>query len=564
MDTPITIPDMDPLEAATNRVEERARCKRDKFFLSNMLGYDFQECHAELFAAFPSFDPSKPWLEQSEIKDMMILWSRGHYKSTAVIVCAIQAVLNFPNLRVLLMQGSIPVTKLLLKQIMAHFTGQALGSRFRELFPEFCGEKRELHGTQMSFTTCARTALQLPQATFTVASPKSVKSGQHYDLGLFDDLVNDQNFRSPTLVEKVREDFTLASSLIDPGCYRWVSGTRYTFGDLYETILRWQTKSGKWIVSVKDCWTDGSAALPDILKIPRFPRFTKRSGERGGFTTEELLQMQEDDISTFACQYLNKPIHSSKLAFTEEILNDATIAKDSAPYLGNSVLMIDLATGQSDHADDSVIICGRIDSSGVGYAVDMRGDVWAPLELANNVVDMVLRHRPVRVFLENSASGQVFEAFLKMIATQKRINIPVEMVKVDFKPDAKNMRVMAFAGIVKKKRFLFFKGLSRFDRLIEQAITFPKGRFGHDDYPDCCALLYQQLCKEIVTMPFRSASAKDPIMALIHDRENAMIKVLTEDERDALSGPDQTGLMDLEGPSSEGGPRDDYGDIGEF
>jgi hypothetical protein len=193
------------LQAAQQKVEDRARAKRDKFYLANeVLGYDFQECHAELFANYIQYRPDVPWTEQSEIKDRMILWARGHYKTTSVVVDIIQAILNFPNIRILIMQGSLPVTKTLLKQVMAHFTGQALGSKLIELFPEFCGEKKALNGTVMQFTTCARTDGKLAQATVTVASPKSVKTGQHYDLGFFDDLVNDQNFRNPKLVQKVQ------------------------------------------------------------------------------------------------------------------------------------------------------------------------------------------------------------------------------------------------------------------------------------------------------------------------------------------------------------------------
>src|ERR1700674_461424 len=61
------------LQLANQKVEDRARAKRDVFFLANdVLGFDFQpDVHAELFAAFPKFDESKPWVEQSELKDIM-------------------------------------------------------------------------------------------------------------------------------------------------------------------------------------------------------------------------------------------------------------------------------------------------------------------------------------------------------------------------------------------------------------------------------------------------------------------------------------------------------------
>ena len=528
---------------AQSKVEARARAKRDYFYLSNdVLGYDFQwETHAELFATFPKWDGSKTWDAQSEIKDLMVLWSRGHFKTTALIVVIISAILNFPNIRILLMQGSIPVTKTLLKQVMAHFTGQALGSKLVELFPEYCGDKKALNGTVMQFTTTARTDGKLAQATCTVASPKSVKTGQHYDLGFFDDLVTDQNFRNPKLIQNVQVDFTLAQALIDPGGYRFVSGTRYAFGDLYEQILRWQVKSGKWVVSVTDCWTTETSHLPDAQKVPRFPQFTKKNGEKGGFTREYLLQLQEDDPANFACQYLNKPIHSSQVVFTKELIESAVIKAADAPPLSQPLMVIDLATSDQTAADDSVIMIGKVDNVGVGYLCDQRGGQWVPNDMALNVLDMFLRHRCVKVLLEKSASGMIFAEYLKVVARSKNVFLPVDFIKVNNQPDAKNMRVTALAGAVKRGKFKFFAGLSKFDRLIEQACEFPKGRHGHDDYPDTAALLNLELGKEIMNLPIVRPIG-NAILAMIRQQDESLEHVLTETESKEVDLQDTTGL----------------------
>lgn len=523
------------------KVADRARAKRDKFFLANdILGFDFQECHAELFACFIQYDGSKSWAAQSDVKDRMVLWSRGHYKTTAVVVEIIQAVLNNPNVRILLMQGSIPVTKTLLKQVFAHFSGEAAGSRLMELFPEFCGIKKELHGTALQFTTCARTQLQLAQATVTVASPRSVKTGQHYDMGFFDDLVNDQNYRNQKLVEHVQEDFDLAQPLIDPSGYRFVTGTRYAFGDLYERILRRNATSGKWVISVTDCWTDSSSALRDDQKIPRFPCFTKKNGEQGGFSLDLLLQMQTDNPAIFACQYLNRPVHASRQAYTTELLRGAVINSDDTPPLSQPIFMVDLASSEDATADDSVIAVGKVDSMGIGYMCDQRGGQWSPIELALNVIDMALRHRPVKILLEGTGSCKYFIGFLQLIARQKNVFLPVDSIRVDNKADAKNMRVVSLAGVIKRGRFKFLAGLSKFDQLIEQAIEFPKGRHGHDDYIDTAALLYQELSKELLSLPIRRAPGH-PILAIMADRDNALISTLTEGERQEAEQADLTG-----------------------
>ena len=124
--------------------------------------------------------------------------------------------------------------------------------------------------------------------------------------------------------------------------------------------------------------------------------------------------MQEDDPHTFACQFLNRPIHSTQQVFTEEMLWGATIADKDTPALSDCILMVDLAVSTEDHADDSVIQVGRVDSFGVGYVCDQRGGQWAPMDTAMNVIDMALRHRPARVVIEKSGAGMVFKTMLEI------------------------------------------------------------------------------------------------------------------------------------------------------
>src|SRR5690242_6405398 len=82
--------------------EERERAKTDRMYLANeILGYDFRpETHQELFDQYPPF--TMPW--QFDQRDVLILWARGHFKTTAVmVVLVIQAILVFPDITILIM-----------------------------------------------------------------------------------------------------------------------------------------------------------------------------------------------------------------------------------------------------------------------------------------------------------------------------------------------------------------------------------------------------------------------------------------------------------------------------
>lgn len=475
----------------------RARAKTDKLFLATeILGYDFQpDVHQELFDQYIPFDDSKPWADQSPLKNRLILWSRGMYKSTSIVVEVIQAILNYPNIRILIMQGSIKTTKGLLREIASHFTGMAPNSRLTELFPEFCGTKKELGLTAEYFTTPARINKKLQQATVSCASPKAIKTGQHYDVGFFDDLINDQNYRSATMLKKAEDDFNMCQPLIDPGGYRYVTGTRYAFGDLYEVIIRKNKK--EWGVSVKTCWAEDGVT-------PRFTQRKARDGRVIGFTREMLLQFQADDPAMFSSQYLNKPAAESRGFFTEPFLNAACIAPDRLPSLSSAVLFVDCAS--SDHAwsDDSVIIAGKMDNQSRVYVVDVDGGTWLPDEFAQHIILMTLKHRPLKVIIEKSASGVYLESMLRVIATHMNVVLPLEMVPCSNVQGAKAMRISAVQGYIQNKRLFFATGLPRWDKIVDQFKKFTGVKANrHDDYCDTIGIMCQEFAKKMLSSGFR-------------------------------------------------------------
>ena len=532
------------LAIAEKRVDDRAKALHDDLFLANdVLGYDFvPEVHAELFACFPRLDPSKPWREQAEIKNLLVLWPRGHYKSTALIVFIIKCILNFPDIRILIMRGSVGVTTTWLKEILAHFTGQAYGSRLMELFPEFCGTKKQLKGTQTQFTTRARKHLQIGQATVTVASSKSIKTSQHYDLGIFDDLMNESNYSNLRLIDKVTEEFNSYVPLIEG--YRIVTGTRWAVADLYSTILKWYAKDGKWIVTVKNCWSDDTQDKPDAEKKPRFPQYKKKNGEIGGFTTEQLLVDIQNEIGPqmFAMQYLLKPIAAVLQHYTAEMFYRNSVPKDNAPALSVKTMMVDLAS--SGKWDDCVLMIGQTDPVGCAWLTDIRGDQWQPPEIANHIVNMALMHRPGKICFEKSAAAVFFVETLKMVAAQRHVFLPIEFVKIDTKPGAKASRITFFAGVMARNRVKFFMGLPKFDKLVTQAIDFNPTIERYDDYIDCLALLWQELNKNINVIP--PPAVKNVILAMVQDAEQRQAAELAHqiiDDRDRNSdGDGETGL----------------------
>src|SRR6185437_10708676 len=247
------MPTLSPQEQAKLELEAlRHKARTDKFFLAEKLGYDFQEdVHTDLFNCFLKFDNKKPYFEQDRQKHRLILWSRAFYKTTATIVEMVQTILNFPDVSIMVMQSTVGKSKEILAQVKGHFDGTNFNSKLSALFPEFCRDKL---GTAMAFTVPTRQRTRRDPTVF-VASPRSSKAGLHPDVGFFDDLVTEQNYRNPEQLKKTIEEFSHYTPLINNGGFFYVTGTRYAFGDLYEHIIRNneptpEFPNGKWKVTI--------------------------------------------------------------------------------------------------------------------------------------------------------------------------------------------------------------------------------------------------------------------------------------------------------------------------
>ena len=503
---------------AQKRIEERERARVDKMFLANeVLGYTFQpDVHGELFANFIQIQPGIQLFFQSDTKDRLVLWSRGHYKSTAATVEVIQLILNWPDVRVCIMRSTKEATEEWMNEILAHFTGEAEGSRLGELFPEFCGTKKALKATGSHFTVPARTRKQLREATVTVASATSNTTGKHFDVGMFDDLVTPQNCDNKKQLDKVTKGFYHYVPLIEPGGYKYVTGTRYAHGDLYEQIIHKNT-NGNWVVSVKTCWSDDGQGV----RFPQRVVKTNTGVEKViGFTRELLLQIRQDDPAMFASQYLNPPASTAKQVFSDERLLEATIAAKDAPSLSQAMLFIDTASSIGEDCDDTVVIAAKQDVLGRVYIVDAVGGRWLPGQQCNQIIAMSQKYRPLRVMFEKTAGIDSLVALLNLICRDLDVLLPIDYIKVDNQEGAKNTRVLSLDDHLRKKKLFFFAGLAGWDKIVSQLKKFPKGRGGHDDWADCVALAVRYLTTNTpVTTPL--SAERHPLLRMIemHGRD---------------------------------------------
>ena len=484
--------------------DEREKCRKDALFLSECLGYDFQpDTHCEMFAQLLQMDGLKPentkkkvLFDVSDIKNRLILWPRGHFKTSIIVVAVVQLILNYPDIRILLMQANLKLTRGWMSEIKSHFDGRNTKSRLPELFPEFCCVTEPM-GTQDKFTVPARKRMHLKEATVTCASPRAVSTGQHYDAFFADDLVHTGNFRNVELLNKLESEFNHFVPLIDPGGYTVVTGTRYHHADLYGRIIA--RNDGSWMISLKSARTPDAALTLDGKPVPLlFPRVTLKDGRKVGFTHELLDQIRKDDPEMYAAQYLNQIIAGRDQIFTEKMILELVRAKDHAdfPVRGLCFFTIDLAWTNKEYSDRSVITVAKIDQLQRPWIIDVVGGRFTAAQLPTVILNLALLHSPHCIFIEKSPGCEFFVEYLKSVATERGINVRIEPMKMPKDKGGKFVRIASLRRLMDEKRIFFCAGIRDFNELIEEFMQFPKG--AHDDRPDCIGLLVSYLRQNVV------------------------------------------------------------------
>jgi hypothetical protein len=552
----------DNLSAAAKAAwcEQRLKGQIDHLFLANeLMGYDFQpKPHAALFAEFLQKDPEqkKALFELSQkIKKQMILWPRGVFKTSAIVVEIVQLILNYPNIRILFLSGSKKLAKRQVARVKRVFEHPS--AKFRQLYPEFCAApgKKLKDSSDEEFTVPCRTLDQFAEPTLCISSAKSVKASSHYDVIFCDDMVNEQNYKSRTLLENVWDDYLAVGPLREPAGYQIVTGTRYAFGDLYERIIEEknedikQTGDTVWKISIKSCWirfcktcrhpdirhdSDLSFSSPPCRwedkdtklkceckcfvdsgeKQVLFPLALTRDGRQIGHTVEFLESERRGKEEYFANQYENQPIAKEQQRYTPELLAKQTFFHLNAiPPEAGTFMVGDLSYIGDEKRDLSVLYLVKV-WMGVLWVYECLAGNWDSDQACSAILGAIMQHRPQAVWIERFLGWEAYNnVLMSKAATLGLQQLPVEWRKLDRRPDAKTLRIgTPLAWMINGKLWLF-AGMLHYDKLINQLKKWPKIPH-HDDFGDCLGHACEAPHGAAAVPPPKPANTMDYIRAL--------------------------------------------------
>lgn len=444
----------------------------------------------------PLFEPLVPHHLLEGSRHNLILFPRGHLKtSVATTAHAIQWVINYRNLAVLVSSGTGEQIEDFVREIKKHFLYNEV---FRFHFPEFCPKEGSELGNSTRFSVkCADNPPK--EGTFNSMTIGKVVAGPHWDVQKHDDLVSKETSRTPGQIEEVKFHFGMMKPLMQtyeiPGKeprmgWQDVSGTLFDFSDLHQTIVDDEEKrkrEGKppiWNVVLRSAapnWPEGPFLWPERL------------GYKG---LKDIEDSPVEGPAVLYPQYLMKPITLGQglIEHEDEIRWIPRYKLDELLPRLNLFATLDLAgmdTGSlgldNDYSALSVGGFGRDGRLYVERVLHGRPDVFAVIDWIFDTFDRY--PRLIKLKIEKEAHARVLLPFLKREMGKRGKWLPIDPQPRDNQQSKKD-KIRGLQPWFKQQGIIFAEDLGCKSHLLTEIRGFPK--FKHDDILDTLVdLMYE-------------------------------------------------------------------------
>lgn len=294
----------------------RELCQQDLFYL--------------LVGELGRYDMCHPWLYrrcrevQRNPDEILDLWAREHYKSTIITYGhTIMDILNNPEQTICIFSHSGKMAKKFLKPIKETFESNLeLLYLFSDILYPKPRSQSPLWSVQDGLLV-RRQCVRKEPTLYASGLVDSMPTGMHFDIRVYDDMVDRDSVNTPDQIEKTTECWVLSSYLgTETGVARYI-GTRYHLHDTYSTMQERGIPT-----RVYPCTSDGT---DDVRKTV--------------LKSAEYLakKRKEDGIYQFSCQMLLNPLADNVQGFKEEWLMYWNATNDKNL---NKIIIVDPASGK--------------------------------------------------------------------------------------------------------------------------------------------------------------------------------------------------------------------------
>lgn len=266
----------------------RTLCKIDRFYLLVRVCGRVDMLHPFIYARCREVE--------RDPDGHLDLWAREHYKSTIITFGGIvQEILKDPEITVCIFSHVNAIASDFLRQIKTELEKNEI---LKKAFPDILYEDPAKQAARWSVDggiTVKRKGNPKEATLEASGLVDGMPTSKHYRLRVYDDVVTDKSVATPEQVEKTTNAYSLSQSLGTEGGREWGIGTRYSFADTYEWII----KRNALKVRIYTVTTDGTQEGPLAL----FKRDEWNSRK---------IKLTDNDI---ACQYFQDPLTGQNRMF---------------------------------------------------------------------------------------------------------------------------------------------------------------------------------------------------------------------------------------------------------
>lgn len=255
------------------------------------------------------------WCKESSKTHQLLLLPRDHQKSALVAYRVAWEITRNPAVRILYISSTANLaTKQLkfIKDILTHPT-------YRYYWPEMvnadAGSREKWTEGEISVDHPKRRQEFVRDPTVFTAGLTTSITGMHCDVAVLDDVVVKENAYTEEGRERVRQQYSLLSSIEGTGSQEWIVGTRYHPRDLYNDLISMEVEqfdlAGDIIGKepLYECFERQVEDRGDGTGQFLWPRQQRYDGKWYGFNIEELSKKRAQylDKVQFRAQYYNDP-----------------------------------------------------------------------------------------------------------------------------------------------------------------------------------------------------------------------------------------------------------------
>ena len=451
------------LEGLQLTVEEaRDKCRNDLYWLATeVLEHDlyYEGLHRPLFEDFMG----APDLS-------LFLIPRDHLKTTSFTICgSIWAMLCDPNIAILITSSKLSNSLLFSDQIKRFLQ---LDNRLTFLFPEYqMGLAGKAAGRREEWSIPCRTKHVAKEYSVTCGGVDASMVSRHFHIIFVDDLVTDQNIRTPEAIEQVASHWNHLWPMLWPGTGMMVViGTRWDPDDLYNTIIV-RLKDEGALIRIRSALEKNAAGQ----WVPIYPH-TSKVGPDGRpvvrYNKEILRKLRKrmGDAAFFA-QFMNKPVPDaeSRIVAPEQIL-----WVDRIPENVYNFVFIDPAISMRDSACDTAIVCVARDHNDNFFLRDVVSNRMLPSETARFINEFYQLYQPKVIAMETVAWQTVFKEHVEYIQ-RTEMGMMVPMAEMDrYNDESKLRRILGLQPLFQEKRFFLLRNGRGIDKAKDQLLRFSK------------------------------------------------------------------------------------------